>query len=272
MATKKPKGLGRGLEALLGPTVGAAAADADAPATNPGLPASLLLADMVPGMYQPRTRMDEGALYELAESIKAQGIMQPILVRRLSRRRQRRQVRNHRRRAPLPRRQARRPGQRAGAGARRAQRSRRRDGADREHPARGPQSAGRGAGPAAPDPRLRAHARTGRAGGGPLAQCRQQPAAPAEPGRSGADHADGGRPGHGPRPRAARAGARRADHGGQPDHGQEDVGARGRVAGQEDRRRIQPHLAQAQEGEVARPAPAWKRNCRTCSPPRSRCA
>ena len=35
-------------------------------------------------MYQPRTRMDEGALYELAESIRAQGIMQPILVRRLS--------------------------------------------------------------------------------------------------------------------------------------------------------------------------------------------
>jgi ParB family transcriptional regulator, chromosome partitioning protein len=35
-------------------------------------------------MYQPRTRMDEGALYELAESIKAQGIMQPILVRKLS--------------------------------------------------------------------------------------------------------------------------------------------------------------------------------------------
>jgi ParB family chromosome partitioning protein len=35
-------------------------------------------------MYQPRTRMDEGALYELAESIKAQGIMQPILVRQLA--------------------------------------------------------------------------------------------------------------------------------------------------------------------------------------------
>ena len=48
-----------------------------------GLPSSLRLDDMVPGMYQPRTRMDEGALYELAESIKAQGIMQPILVRRL---------------------------------------------------------------------------------------------------------------------------------------------------------------------------------------------
>jgi ParB family chromosome partitioning protein len=38
---------------------------------------------MVAGVYQPRTRMDEGSLYELAESIKAQGIMQPILVRML---------------------------------------------------------------------------------------------------------------------------------------------------------------------------------------------
>jgi ParB family chromosome partitioning protein len=81
MVTKKPKGLGRGLEALLGPT--ASDAPADTSSTAPGLPASLLLGDMVPGVYQPRTRMDEGALYELAESIKAQGIMQPILVRRL---------------------------------------------------------------------------------------------------------------------------------------------------------------------------------------------
>jgi ParB family chromosome partitioning protein len=53
-------------------------------AANEGLPNTLPLSEMVPGMYQPRTRMDEGALYELAESIKAQGIMQPILVRRLS--------------------------------------------------------------------------------------------------------------------------------------------------------------------------------------------
>jgi ParB family transcriptional regulator, chromosome partitioning protein len=81
MATKKPKGLGRGLEALLGPT--ASESGADASASNPGLPASLLLTDMMPGAYQPRSRMDEGALYELAESIKAQGIMQPILVRRV---------------------------------------------------------------------------------------------------------------------------------------------------------------------------------------------
>jgi ParB family transcriptional regulator, chromosome partitioning protein len=81
MVTKKPKGLGRGLEALLGPNV--SDAPAESPAANPGQPASLLLADIVPGQYQPRTRMDEGALYELAESIKAQGIMQPILVRKL---------------------------------------------------------------------------------------------------------------------------------------------------------------------------------------------
>jgi ParB family transcriptional regulator, chromosome partitioning protein len=84
MVTKKPKGLGRGLEALLGPKVDDnAAAAGDGTGPGPGLPASLMLADMVPGMYQPRTRMDEGALYELAESIKAQGIMQPILVRKL---------------------------------------------------------------------------------------------------------------------------------------------------------------------------------------------
>jgi ParB family chromosome partitioning protein len=82
MVTKKTKGLGRGLEALLGPkvddSVAAQAAAAD------GLPNALLLSQLVPGMYQPRTRMDEGALYELAESIKAQGIMQPILVRQLN--------------------------------------------------------------------------------------------------------------------------------------------------------------------------------------------
>ncbi len=83
MVTKKPKGLGRGLEALLGPKVVEGAAQSGGGVANPGLPASLMLADMVPGMYQPRTRMDEGALYELAESIKAQGIMQPILVRKL---------------------------------------------------------------------------------------------------------------------------------------------------------------------------------------------
>ena len=82
MATKKPKGLGMGLEALLGPTVPDAPGQQDS-TFGAGQPHTLLLGDMVPGMYQPRTHMDEGALYELAESIKAQGIMQPILVRQL---------------------------------------------------------------------------------------------------------------------------------------------------------------------------------------------
>jgi ParB family chromosome partitioning protein len=82
MVTKKPKGLGRGLEALLGPKVDDRPADDSG--SSPGTPASLHLSDMVAGKYQPRTRMDEGALYELAESIRAQGIMQPILVRRLA--------------------------------------------------------------------------------------------------------------------------------------------------------------------------------------------
>ncbi len=98
MATKRQSGLGRGLEALLGPKVvepapgnvfgsafGSAFGSGSGGASGgPGLPASLRLADMVAGQYQPRTRMDEGALYELAESIKAQGILQPILVRQLT--------------------------------------------------------------------------------------------------------------------------------------------------------------------------------------------
>jgi len=82
MATKKPKGLGRGLDVLLG---------ADAPAVDnlgkaagqEGPPATLPVGKLRAGKYQPRTRMDEGALAELAESIRTQGIMQPILVRGL---------------------------------------------------------------------------------------------------------------------------------------------------------------------------------------------
>jgi ParB family chromosome partitioning protein len=73
MVTKKPKGLGLGLEALLGPKV------AEAPVG--ALPTTLRLSLLRSGRYQPRTRMDEGSLYELAESIKSQGVMQPVLVR-----------------------------------------------------------------------------------------------------------------------------------------------------------------------------------------------
>ncbi len=78
MVTKKPKGLGLGLEALLGPAGSAALPDANEP------PRALALDRLQPGRYQPRTRMDEGSLYELAESIKSQGVMQPVLVRPLS--------------------------------------------------------------------------------------------------------------------------------------------------------------------------------------------
>ncbi|HTN48894.1 MAG TPA: ParB/RepB/Spo0J family partition protein [Burkholderiaceae bacterium] len=68
---KRPKGLGRGLDALLG---GDTAAPSSAPATLP-------VGRLRPGKYQPRTKMDPQALTELADSIRAQGIMQPILVR-----------------------------------------------------------------------------------------------------------------------------------------------------------------------------------------------
>ena len=78
MVSKKPKGLGMGLEALLGPKV------AEARALPEGPPTTLPLAQLRAGKYQPRTRMDEGTLYELAESIKSQGVMQPILVRPLA--------------------------------------------------------------------------------------------------------------------------------------------------------------------------------------------
>lgn len=78
MASKKPKkGLGQGLDALLG-------ADFSPQAQSGEVPSVLPLHSLQAGQYQPRTTMDEGALLELAESIRSQGIMQPILVRQLS--------------------------------------------------------------------------------------------------------------------------------------------------------------------------------------------
>ena len=74
MATKKLKGLGRGLDALLG---------GDAEPAPAGAPSALPVSQLQAGKYQPRTRMDEGALNELAASIKSQGVMQPVLVRPL---------------------------------------------------------------------------------------------------------------------------------------------------------------------------------------------
>ncbi|AMP36119.1 MULTISPECIES: ParB/RepB/Spo0J family partition protein [Ralstonia solanacearum species complex] len=78
MSTMKKKGLGRGLEVLLG-----SPAEIVEVAKQDGAPTVLKLEQMQPGKYQPRTRMDEGALQELAASIRAQGLMQPILVRKV---------------------------------------------------------------------------------------------------------------------------------------------------------------------------------------------
>jgi len=72
----KPKGLGRGLDALLG-------ADSTAPARE--ALRTLPVGRIRPGKYQPRTRMDQQALAELAASIRVQGLMQPLLVRPLDR-------------------------------------------------------------------------------------------------------------------------------------------------------------------------------------------
>jgi ParB family chromosome partitioning protein len=68
----RPKGLGRGLDALLSP--------ADEASTKDSLQ-MLAIDRLKPGKYQPRTKMDDASLDELAASIREQGIMQPILVR-----------------------------------------------------------------------------------------------------------------------------------------------------------------------------------------------
>jgi ParB family chromosome partitioning protein len=67
----KLKGLGRGLDALLG----------EGETTDGERLLTLPVESLVPGKYQPRTRMDESALAELADSIRSQGLMQPILAR-----------------------------------------------------------------------------------------------------------------------------------------------------------------------------------------------
>ena len=72
----KLKGLGRGLDALLAGDVGSVG-EADSLRM-------LKVVQMQPGKYQPRTQMDQESLAGLAESIKAQGIMQPILVRQVA--------------------------------------------------------------------------------------------------------------------------------------------------------------------------------------------
>ena len=71
----KPMGLGRGLDALL-------ANDIEETRSGDAL-RTLNVAQLQPGKYQPRSHMDDAALQTLADSIKSQGIMQPILVREI---------------------------------------------------------------------------------------------------------------------------------------------------------------------------------------------
>ncbi|HEY5972232.1 MAG TPA: ParB/RepB/Spo0J family partition protein [Pseudoxanthomonas sp.] len=81
MSAPKKRGLGRGLEALLGPK----AAATPPPEAQPGETLRQIpVKQLQPGKYQPRTGMDPAKLSELAESIKAQGVIQPIVVRELS--------------------------------------------------------------------------------------------------------------------------------------------------------------------------------------------
>jgi len=68
----RPKGLGRGLDALL---------SGDSETAEAGALQTIAIDRIRPGKLQPRTRMDDAALGELAESIREQGLMQPILVR-----------------------------------------------------------------------------------------------------------------------------------------------------------------------------------------------
>src|SRR5699024_9548010 len=76
MAAKK-RGLGRGLDALLSnnDTPGAATSQTE------GELQTLPIQSIVPGKYQPRRHWNNEALEELAESIKAQGLIQPVVVR-----------------------------------------------------------------------------------------------------------------------------------------------------------------------------------------------
>ncbi|MCH6485066.1 ParB/RepB/Spo0J family partition protein [Pseudoxanthomonas sp. LH2527] len=81
MSAPKKRGLGRGLEALLGPK----AAETPPPEAQPGEALRTVpVQQLQPGKYQPRMQMDASKLTELAESIKAQGVIQPIVVRELS--------------------------------------------------------------------------------------------------------------------------------------------------------------------------------------------
>lgn len=82
MATRKQKGLGRGLDALLGvdtDVISSLGKEKSVVNTLQEMP----IESLSPGKYQPRTFMDSESIQELSESIKEQGVMQPIIVRKI---------------------------------------------------------------------------------------------------------------------------------------------------------------------------------------------
>jgi len=92
--SSRKRGLGRGLDALLGNShkatdspareQGAPSASKDVPQSKDGKLADVPLDQIQPGVYQPRVDMHPAALEELADSIRAQGVVQPIVIRPLS--------------------------------------------------------------------------------------------------------------------------------------------------------------------------------------------
>ena len=189
----RPKGLGRGLDALL------AGSDERDAATE----ALQTLADRPPAARQVSAAHADGrGGARRARGVdREQGVMQPILVRPVDGGRFEIIAGERRWRAA----------QRAGLTEVPAlvktvpDQSALALGADREHPARGPESARGGERPRAADRRIRPDARRGREGGRPLAQRGDQSAAPARAREAGAGVPDGGQARHGPCARAARA-------------------------------------------------------------------
>jgi ParB family chromosome partitioning protein len=129
------RGLGRGLDALLGPKGATAIANPVETATaQPGDTCARWPSTCCSRKYQPRQEMDPAKLSELADSIKAQGVIQPIPRANWPRGNSRSSPASAAGALPPG-----RPERSAGGGARAGRPHRHRDGADREHPARRPQ-------------------------------------------------------------------------------------------------------------------------------------
>jgi len=205
--TAKKRGLGRGLDALLGPK--GATTPVNVAAVAQPQPGEVLrrikVSELQPGKYQPRREMDSSKLDELADSIRAQGVIQPILVRRLpagnyeivaGERRWRASQLAGLTEVPVVVRELEDRTVIAMALIENIQR-------EDLNPL---EEAEAGAGAVAPDPGIQPDPRRSGAGGGPFACGGVQPAAPARPARRRARAADRAPAGNGPCPCAADSG------------------------------------------------------------------